>query len=154
MRDLYMKNGQGFALVYSITAQSTFNDLQDLREQILRVKDTEDVSGGSHAWAFLWSWSRDHLMLFPQGCHARLLFSVSSVSKVINPQINIIGCCNLNYGIIKAWLSFCNALTMSLFYGKGNLVGEDEMKSKNVSCQFFVFDGTRPCVSLLRCRDF
>lgn len=44
MRDLYMKNGQGFALVYSITAQSTFNDLQDLREQILRVKDTEDVS--------------------------------------------------------------------------------------------------------------
>ncbi|XP_064632002.1 ras-related protein Rap1 isoform X2 [Lineus longissimus] len=46
MRDLYMKNGQGFLLVYSITAQSTFNDLQDLREQILRVKDTEDVSTG------------------------------------------------------------------------------------------------------------
>uniref|UniRef100_A0A673ZXE1 RAP1B, member of RAS onco family n=1 Tax=Salmo trutta TaxID=8032 RepID=A0A673ZXE1_SALTR len=43
MRDLYMKNGQGFALVYSITAQSTFNDLQDLREQILRVKDTDDI---------------------------------------------------------------------------------------------------------------
>lgn len=43
MRDLYMKNGQGFLLVYSITAQATFNDLQDLREQILRVKDTEDV---------------------------------------------------------------------------------------------------------------
>lgn len=48
MRDLYMKNGQGFALVYSITAQSTFNDLQDLREQILRVKDTEDVSVGEN----------------------------------------------------------------------------------------------------------
>jgi len=43
MRDLYMKNGQGFVLVYSITAQSTFNDLMDLRDQILRVKDTEDV---------------------------------------------------------------------------------------------------------------
>ncbi|XP_076447969.1 ras-related protein Rap1 [Babylonia areolata] len=43
MRDLYMKNGQGFLLVYSITAQSTFNDLQELREQILRVKDTDDV---------------------------------------------------------------------------------------------------------------
>ena len=28
MRDLYMKNGQGFILVYSITAQSTFGDLQ------------------------------------------------------------------------------------------------------------------------------
>ncbi|KJH47217.1 Ras family protein [Dictyocaulus viviparus] len=43
MRDLYMKNGQGFVLVYSITAQSTFNDLIDLREQILRVKDTDEV---------------------------------------------------------------------------------------------------------------
>ena len=43
MRDLYMKNGQGFVLVYSITAQSTFNDLTDLREQILRVKDSEEV---------------------------------------------------------------------------------------------------------------
>lgn len=43
MRDLYMKNGQVFVLVYSITVQSTFNDLQDLREQILRVKDENDV---------------------------------------------------------------------------------------------------------------
>jgi len=43
MRDLYMKNGQGFVLVYSIIAQSTFNDLGDLREQILRVKDSDDV---------------------------------------------------------------------------------------------------------------
>src|SRR4029434_7254262 len=40
MRDLYMKNGQGFALVYSNTAQSTFNDLQALREQIIRVTHT------------------------------------------------------------------------------------------------------------------
>jgi len=43
MRDLYMKNGQGFVLAYSITAQSTFNDLQDLREQILRVKVRNDI---------------------------------------------------------------------------------------------------------------
>merc|ERR1711874_304447 len=46
MRDLYMKNGQGFVLVYSITAQSTFNDLTELREQILRVKDAEDIPMG------------------------------------------------------------------------------------------------------------
>ena len=38
-----MKNGQGFVLVYSITGQATFNDLSDLREQILRVKDQDDV---------------------------------------------------------------------------------------------------------------
>jgi len=43
MRDLYMKNSQGFILVYSIIAQSTFNDLPDMREQIIRVKDTESV---------------------------------------------------------------------------------------------------------------
>eukprot|EP00026_Physarum_polycephalum_P018293 Phypoly_transcript_19828.p1 GENE.Phypoly_transcript_19828~~Phypoly_transcript_19828.p1 ORF type:complete len:175 (+),score=26.89 Phypoly_transcript_19828:93-617(+) len=44
MRDLYMKNGQGFVLVYSIISQSTFNELPDLREQILRVKDSDHVS--------------------------------------------------------------------------------------------------------------
>jgi len=43
MRDLYMKNGQGFVLVYSITAQATFNDLKELHEQIVRVKDTPEV---------------------------------------------------------------------------------------------------------------
>jgi GTPase SAR1 family protein len=43
MRDLYMKNGQGFVLAYSITSQATFNDLAELREQILRVKDTDKV---------------------------------------------------------------------------------------------------------------
>ncbi len=39
MRDLYMKNGQGFILVYSITSQATFNDLMDIKDQIMRVKD-------------------------------------------------------------------------------------------------------------------
>ena len=43
MRDLYMKNGQGFVLVYSIVSLGSFNDLNDMREQILRVKDSEDV---------------------------------------------------------------------------------------------------------------
>jgi GTPase SAR1 family protein len=34
-----MKNGQGFVLVYSITSQATFNDLMDIKDQIMRVKD-------------------------------------------------------------------------------------------------------------------
>lgn len=38
-----MKNGQGFILVYSITSQASFNDLIELRDQILRVKDTPNV---------------------------------------------------------------------------------------------------------------
>ena len=41
MRDLYMKNGQGFIFVYSITSRASFNALNDLREQLLRVKDAE-----------------------------------------------------------------------------------------------------------------
>ncbi|KAF9405633.1 DNA-binding transcription factor rap1 [Podila epigama] len=41
MRDLYMKNGQGFILVFSIIAQATFDELADLHRQILRVKDTD-----------------------------------------------------------------------------------------------------------------
>ncbi|KAF9403249.1 Ras- protein Rap-1b [Mortierella sp. AD011] len=40
MRDLYMKNGQGFILVFSIVAASTFEELEDLHNQILRVKES------------------------------------------------------------------------------------------------------------------
>lgn len=57
MRDLYMKNGQGFVLVYSITAQSTFNDLQDLREQILRVKVMNHFQLSANGKSFITSHS-------------------------------------------------------------------------------------------------
>ena len=43
MRDLYMKNGQGFMFVYSITSQATFNYLADLYDQLHRVKGEDDV---------------------------------------------------------------------------------------------------------------
>jgi len=38
-----MKNGEGFLLVYSITARSTFLELETLLEQIVRVKEREDM---------------------------------------------------------------------------------------------------------------
>ena len=41
MRDLYVKNGHGFVLVYSITSQATFNDLDEFYDRIVRIKDTE-----------------------------------------------------------------------------------------------------------------
>ncbi|UJR20888.1 hypothetical protein I4U23_023997 [Adineta vaga] len=41
MRDLYVKSGHGFVLVYSITSQATFNDLDDFYERIYRIKDAE-----------------------------------------------------------------------------------------------------------------
>ncbi|KAB8233145.1 ras-domain-containing protein [Aspergillus alliaceus] len=43
MRELYMKQGQGFLLVFSITSMSSLNELSELREQIIRIKDDEKV---------------------------------------------------------------------------------------------------------------
>lgn len=38
-----MKQGQGFLLVFSITSMSSLNELSELREQIVRIKDDENV---------------------------------------------------------------------------------------------------------------
>lgn len=43
MRDLYMKTGQGFLLVFSITSSSSLSELSDLREEIIRIKDDENI---------------------------------------------------------------------------------------------------------------
>ena len=43
MRDLYIKNGQGFIIVYSLTSRQSFQDVKLIREQILRVKGTDRV---------------------------------------------------------------------------------------------------------------
>lgn len=43
MRDLYIKNGQGFVIVYSITSLQTFQDIRTMKEQIMRVKGTDRV---------------------------------------------------------------------------------------------------------------
>lgn len=43
MRDLYIKNGQGFVVVFSITSLQTFQDIRTMKEQITRVKGTLQV---------------------------------------------------------------------------------------------------------------
>ena len=43
MRELYMKQGQGFLLVFSITSMSSLQELAELREQIIRIKDDENI---------------------------------------------------------------------------------------------------------------
>ena len=43
MRDQYMRTGQGFLCVYSITSRSSFDEIASFREQILRVKDKDKV---------------------------------------------------------------------------------------------------------------
>lgn len=43
MRELYIKLGKGFLLVYSVTDENSLNELLALREQVLRIKDTDHV---------------------------------------------------------------------------------------------------------------
>lgn len=43
MRELYMKQGQGFLLVFSITSMSSLHELAELREQIIRIKDDPNI---------------------------------------------------------------------------------------------------------------
>lgn len=40
MRDLYIKNGQVFILVYSIVSQSSFNDIESLYQDILTINSS------------------------------------------------------------------------------------------------------------------
>ena len=42
MRDLYIRNGHGFIIVFSLTSKQSFNDIKAIREQILRVKCQEE----------------------------------------------------------------------------------------------------------------
>lgn len=43
MRELYIKSGMGFLLVYSVTDRQSLQELMDLREQVLRIKDMNRV---------------------------------------------------------------------------------------------------------------
>jgi GTPase KRas protein len=44
VRDQYMRTGDGFLCVYSITYAVSFNEVQHLHDHILRVKDAEKVN--------------------------------------------------------------------------------------------------------------
>ncbi|KAJ1335771.1 Ras-related protein Rap-1B [Microdochium nivale] len=43
MRDLYMKTGQGFLLVFSISQKSSLTELMSLRDEIIRIKDDDTI---------------------------------------------------------------------------------------------------------------
>lgn len=43
MRELYIKSGRGFLLVYSVTDENSLKELLTLREQVLRIKDSASV---------------------------------------------------------------------------------------------------------------
>lgn len=41
MREQYMRTGEGFLLVYSIASRTSFEEIQQFQQQILRVKDKD-----------------------------------------------------------------------------------------------------------------
>ncbi|KAI9224983.1 ras family-domain-containing protein [Blastocladiella britannica] len=41
MREQYMRTGEGFLMVYSITSRNTFEEISTFQQQILRVKDKD-----------------------------------------------------------------------------------------------------------------
>ncbi|CAN6605379.1 ras-related protein Rsr1p [Trichomonascus vanleenenianus] len=43
MRELYIKNGEGFIFVYSVANEDSLLELLELREQVLRIKDSSSV---------------------------------------------------------------------------------------------------------------
>ncbi|ELP89934.1 hypothetical protein EIN_299430 [Entamoeba invadens IP1] len=44
LRDRYMKSGDGYVIVYSITSTSSFLDAKIIREQLIRVLDNDNAS--------------------------------------------------------------------------------------------------------------
>ena len=43
MREQYMRHGEGFVLVYSITSRASFETIREFHQEIGRVKDSDDV---------------------------------------------------------------------------------------------------------------
>ncbi|KAJ3444337.1 ras-like protein rasd [Anaeramoeba flamelloides] len=43
MRDSYMRAGEGFLIVFAINSRNSFDEVSSFREQITRVKDSDDV---------------------------------------------------------------------------------------------------------------
>ena len=43
MREQYMRTGEGFLCVYSITSRNSFDEITQFYRQILRVKDKDTV---------------------------------------------------------------------------------------------------------------
>jgi hypothetical protein len=41
LHSIYMKSGDGFVLVFSLTSVDSLNELSSLREQILRLKEVD-----------------------------------------------------------------------------------------------------------------
>ena len=62
MRDQYMRTGEGFLCVFAVNNTKSFEDINQYREQIKRVKDADEVP---MVCKYLWSNKKDQ-WLFAQ----------------------------------------------------------------------------------------
>jgi GTPase SAR1 family protein len=53
LREQYMKTGQGFILVYSITSPTSFEAANKFRDQILKMKNAQEVIARSRLSYFI-----------------------------------------------------------------------------------------------------
>lgn len=53
LKEIYMKAGHVFVLVFSLTHLASVNELGELREQILRLKGRKVSTGGRVTWGSL-----------------------------------------------------------------------------------------------------
>jgi GTPase SAR1 family protein len=102
MREQYMRTGEGFLLVYSITSRNSFEEISTFHQQILRVKDKDSfpvivvankcdleferqvgMNGTSHQF------SQPEMMLQPLTViqRAGILLSISAVA-LLRPRLN------------------------------------------------------------------
>ena len=42
MRDLYIKNGDGIIVIYSVSSHGTFSGIDEIKGHVLRIKDCDD----------------------------------------------------------------------------------------------------------------
>ncbi|XP_061659594.1 ras-related protein Rap-2a-like isoform X3 [Syngnathoides biaculeatus] len=100
MRDLYIRNGQGFILVYSLVNQQSFQDIKPMRDQIIRVKSYREYTK-----PHLLGWIKTPTQLSSQP--AELAAAVLHTSDA-DPRVHNAGCVA---GISKA--TWSNAIITS-----------------------------------------
>ncbi len=80
MRDQYMRTGQGFLLVYSVTSRQSFGELTMFRDQILRNKNADRVPMVPPPAAPRW----------PTAPHARAYQHKHTCTRSVSPSISSI----------------------------------------------------------------
>lgn len=87
MRDLYLKKGQGFILVYSVSCRISLNDLHEIKEQLEINKESDAVPlilVGNKA-----DLEEDRVVSFEEGVELAKTFKCSFMETSAKSRLNI-----------------------------------------------------------------